>query len=594
VTTIPVSCPPDQWVQDLIDNQVGTGPPDVQSPQQSPLNSPGANQHAGTMPPNTRSDVLKLVTFNILHATGGHGDDWDPSDPGPPPRWVSDIQRVIAWADPDAICLQEASTAKSDITQAFGANWTFSCYTGTGPQMQNPIMFRKGRWKDIGAGSFIFGSAAGAGSKPTEKWVSQITATHGTSGQRVRLFNMAFPSHIDDDGTPYDLPRQDLYRQCMDALVHGVRSTPDTMLCFVLSDTEINYRNPRSRQVTWWPPKALAGLQMVANWYYAKTIPAYGTHGDRGWHAVYDHVYHRRTPQVQWSANGILKGLASDHNAVKAVYRVTRHATATDSAGNPNPGGSNSPNQGTHDDHQQQSNLNLNQPVDLDLLVCANLNFAYSDIEHQKRIDEITGVRGAAVVCLQELVARDTQPRWVTTQPTQPSGDPAGQAVLVRNDLTTSVTGSVRASTMNVSGIQARYFPWADIKLTFLPQRIRVVSLHMPPQRMPQYLKDDYGATLRAFLKTSPHPWVVGGDWNIQLSRDPFNMHGVFGARWYGKGIDGFAVHPALVDYVGGDGAKKYVVGSIRSPNPDGHVLVRLRLCRIKGHQRSDLPDNEP
>jgi hypothetical protein len=424
-------------------------------------------------------------------------------------------------------------------------------------------------------------------------WGTQVTATHRASGQRVRVLNCHWQSHVDNDGVPYDLPRQDLYRQLMEKVVLRVRDTPASMLCFVMGDTNIDYRNPRSRRVTWWPPKALADVEMVCNWFYARTIPSFGTHGDSGTHSVYDQVYHRRTPQVQWASNGILHGLQSDHNAVRTSYAVTVLANGTDYRGRNPGGGSNSPSQGNDNDHSHQRNLDDNAPVDLDLIATANLCFSYSDVEHNRRIDEILGVRGAAICCLQELTARDTQPRWTTVQPNQPDSSPAGQAVLVRKDLDTPAFGSVRASSLSVAGIQARYFPWMDVKLPWLSERVRVVSVHQPPKRMPQYLKDDYRATLRAFLQTSPHPWIVGGDWNMRLVLDPCGLTQAFNARWYGSGIDGFAVHPHLARYVGGDGGRKILVGEIRPHNRDGHPLVYLRLCRIDTRQRRDLPDTQ-
>jgi hypothetical protein len=409
----------------------------------------------------------------------------------------------------------------------------------------------------------------------------------------MRVFNIHFPSHVDNDGVPYDLPRQDLYRQAMENLVLACRDTPDGVLLFVMGDTNVNYRNAKSRRIEWWPPKALSNVQMVCNWFYAKSIPSYGTHGETGVHSVYDHIYARRTPLVQWQRNGILKGLHSDHNAVRAVYHVTRHATAQDpSTGRPRRGGSNTSSQGHHDDRSHQQNLDNNAPAQYDLIGTANLNFGYSDAEHLRRIDERTNKPGAGVLCLQELTDHDSISRWTETQPNQPDSSPAGQSILVRNDLATPATGSVRASMITTPGIQARYFPWADVDLQWLSERVLVVCVHMPPVRFPQSLYDDYTATLHGLLDASPHPWIVGGDWNHRLDRDPAHLQGAYKARFFGQGIDGLAVHPDIAMYVGGDGGRKYLVDDIREPNPDGHVAVYLRIAPIDRHQRRDQPDN--
>lgn len=96
--------------------------------------------------------------------------------------------------------------------------------------------------------------------------------------------------------------------------------------------------------------------------------------------------------------------------------------------------------------------------------------------------------------------------------------------------------------------IRLRRIRW---RLLQVPEigRVKVIVVHMPPRRYrPLYAV--YAMRLRRLLAKSGAPWVVGGDWNVQLEDDPAELRKTFGGDWFGPRIDGFHVHPALVDYV--------------------------------------------
>lgn len=94
-----------------------------------------------------------------------------------------------------------------------------------------------------------------------------------------------------------------------------------------------------------------------------------------------------------------------------------------------------------------------------------------------------------------------------------------------------------------------RRFAWKDVETPDLGT-IRVVSAHMPPLRMRGALYGVYALRLRMLLRSSPHPWICGADWNWLIHNDPARLESKLGAKFYGRRIDGWAVHPGLVKHV--------------------------------------------
>ena len=119
-----------------------------------------------------------------------------------------------------------------------------------------------------------------------------------------------------------------------------------------------------------------------------------------------------------------------------------------------------------------------------------------------------------------------------------------------------------------------RRFAWKDIDIPEVGT-VRVVSAHMPPLRMQGVLYAVYAARLRSLLRSSPYPWLVAADWNWLIGNDPAGLERHFGARFYGRRIDGWAVHPALIPNI----ARCWIDDPKRR---DKHVFTFLQLREIR------------
>lgn len=82
-----------------------------------------------------------------------------------------------------------------------------------------------------------------------------------------------------------------------------------------------------------------------------------------------------------------------------------------------------------------------------------------------------------------------------------------------------------------------RYIAWADLEIDGVTQRF--AALHMPKREFQDTLWHPALRNLQVFLASSPHPVVLGGDWNRLVEGGHIDLPG---CDFHGHGIDGFAV----------------------------------------------------
>lgn len=188
------------------------------------------------------------------------------------------------------------------------------------------------------------------------------------------------------------------------------------------------------------------------------------------------------------------------------------------------------------------------------VLACANLNFGRSADAHHADVEEMRS-EGAAIICTQEDNRVDGRRERITL----------GRSV--QRDK----RGSFPAF-LDRRGFKIRFrrLVWADVDLPGIDM-VRVFVWHAPPRRMGP-LAAVAAAILRRHLARSPYPWIVAADWNHFLRNDPCGLGGRFGAEFYGDGIDGFAVHRDLVQFVD----RSWHID--RPMRGDGHPFTFLKL----------------
>lgn len=126
------------------------------------------------------------------------------------------------------------------------------------------------------------------------------------------------------------------------------------------------------------------------------------------------------------------------------------------------------------------------------------------------------------------------------------SGDARrGSAIAVRNAAIKEIlaTGLQMGVPSNGEDMLDRYIAWMDVELNN-GRRIRVMSMHMPPQRI-EYLQPIMGDNLAAFVEQSPYPVLIGADWNFTVNLDKWGLRTKMGFISQGVGIDGFYYDPA-------------------------------------------------
>lgn len=129
---------------------------------------------------------------------------------------------------------------------------------------------------------------------------------------------------------------------------------------------------------------------------------------------------------------------------------------------------------------------------------------------------------------------------WYVYQVTNSGDARRGSAVAVRRSIMSGLYGA--GLHLGVAAGDAdmldRYIAWVEIALTN-GQRIRVMSLHMPPQRYVE-LQTPMANSLAGLVNSIEYPVVVGGDWNFTVNNDPRGITQKTRLLRTGIGIDGF------------------------------------------------------
>ena len=185
-------------------------------------------------------------------------------------------------------------------------------------------------------------------------------------------------------------------------------------------------------------------------------------------------------------------------------------------------------------------------------VVTANVNFGNGPAKVREDIKRYRPK--ADVILFQEVKNVDLKnffnlDNWKVLQNTS-SKAKAGSAVVYRKSVVSKqVNRGLHIGTRpHGKDILTRWINWVDVKLVN-GTVVRLASLHMPPARYPG-LQDNMVRNTVDFIKKSPHPVLVGGDWNFKVNNDPKNITGKTGLKARGKGIDGFYFAAKTVKFV--------------------------------------------
>lgn len=161
--------------------------------------------------------------------------------------------------------------------------------------------------------------------------------------------------------------------------------------------------------------------------------------------------------------------------------------------------------------------------------------------------------KGADVVLFQELStgsadAHPTRlsdlfgPGWSVTQG---AGERSKTGVVASADLALAGHGYAAGTPDEPGKMSARLIAYRDVKLDGRP--VRSASVHFPPERWAA-LWPIMAAAVVAFVRSSPHPVILGGDFNAPFGGARIGaLAAATGLRATGHGIDGFLYSPLLL-----------------------------------------------
>lgn len=201
--------------------------------------------------------------------------------------------------------------------------------------------------------------------------------------------------------------------------------------------------------------------------------------------------------------------------------------------------------------HRTDANtLTLTRSADTLTVFTGNLDFL--NLLRSDRVDASTikGL-GAQAFLGQELSTgghhltdlAELFPGWHVTQG---KGAKSQTGVAVSGDFT-STGGGFALGLAHIPGVgmNERFIAYRDVQLS--GRTVRLASVHLPPARF-NFLWPVYAARIAAFVHLSPHPVILGGDFNARFSGPQVrHLAAVTGLRPSGLGIDGFLYSRQLV-----------------------------------------------
>lgn len=186
-----------------------------------------------------------------------------------------------------------------------------------------------------------------------------------------------------------------------------------------------------------------------------------------------------------------------------------------------------------------QSRVN---PVDIRFIT---FNVDFNKTAQKIQADVTKVLPHADIIMFQEAkwvnLASFVNADWYVYQVTNQGDAKQGSAIAYRKSVVTQristgiVLGVAREPGMDLLD---RYMNYMDVRLTN-NQVIRLIALHMPPQRYVE-LQTPMANNLATLANGTSHPVIVGADWNFTVNNDPRKIKQKTGLEPKGIGIDGF------------------------------------------------------
>jgi hypothetical protein len=209
--------------------------------------------------------------------------------------------------------------------------WHLFMPAGTWPGAE-PLLARRSMFEATSSGdrgSTFVCDTGGGEAPPPPRYLTWISWRHLPSGRKINHVNSHLNAHIDDDGSPYALPRTDdaekHIRMIRDLAV--ARSSEGQVVVSgdfnvdYVDDTRVRYsRFPYTVLEERQAPGAIPGLRSGYSQLGVSNLP---TLGNRRIDYIYEWVRVAGSRLMRMTNHYVVDGTRSDHNGVVAAFNIT-------------------------------------------------------------------------------------------------------------------------------------------------------------------------------------------------------------------------------------------------------------------------------
>ena len=252
---------------------------------------------------------------------------------------LSDLSNADFLHDLDLIAghchilgLNEVQFRRDQLRSWADANdWHLYMPSGTWPGAE-PLLARKSLFRPTSTGdrgSTFVCDTGGSAAPPPPRYLTWISWEHLPSGRKVNHINSHLNAHIDDNGSPYDLPRttdaEKHIRMIRDLAVD--RSTQGQVV--VSGDFNVDYQDDKRVQYSRFPytvleeRQAAGAIPGLRSGYSQMGVTNQATHGSRRIDYIYEWVRVPSSRLMEMTNHYVVDGTRSDHNGVVAAFAMT-------------------------------------------------------------------------------------------------------------------------------------------------------------------------------------------------------------------------------------------------------------------------------
>lgn len=230
--------------------------------------------------------------------------------------------------------LNEVQFRRDELrTWADDNGWHLWMPSGTWPGAE-PLLARRSMFDPTtpgGArGSTFVCDTGGSAEPPPPRYLNWISWTHQPSGRRVNHINSHLNAHIDDNGSPYNLPRTDDAEKHIRMIRDLAANRADDGQVVVSGDFNVDYQDDKRVQYSRFPYTVLEERQAsgavpgLRSGYSQMGVTNLPTHtSQRRIDYIYEWVRVPSSRLMRMTNHYVVDGTRSDHNGVVAAFELT-------------------------------------------------------------------------------------------------------------------------------------------------------------------------------------------------------------------------------------------------------------------------------